>query len=62
MESLPGLRLLVQRLPRLPTDQTGSVMPQMSADPVDVLLGAVRQLQAMRQKGSRTLTARGQNA
>jgi acyl dehydratase len=42
------LRVLAPRLPRLPTDQTASILPQQTADPVQVLVPI---LQAMNQPG-----------
>jgi NADP-dependent 3-hydroxy acid dehydrogenase YdfG len=41
---LPGIRVLTTRLPRLPTDQTASVMPGREMDPVSVLLPIVREM------------------
>jgi nucleoside-diphosphate-sugar epimerase len=39
-----GLRVVVHRLPRLLTDQTATVMPAHSEDPVPVMLAAIREL------------------
>jgi hypothetical protein len=41
-EQLRGLRVLVRRLPRMPTDQTGSLLPGENADPVAIMLPIVR--------------------
>lgn len=43
-----GLHIEVVRLPRLLTDQTASVVPGDSANPVDVLLPVVRKVQSVR--------------
>lgn len=40
------VRILVKRLPRLLTDQTATVMPDESADPLDAMLAVVREMQA----------------
>jgi len=42
---LRGLRVLVRRLPRMPTDQTGSLLPGESANPLEILLPIVRLMQ-----------------
>jgi NAD(P)-dependent dehydrogenase (short-subunit alcohol dehydrogenase family) len=39
-----GLRILVERLPRVRTDQTASVTPVKAADPVEVMLPIIRRL------------------
>lgn len=41
----PG-RILVRRLPRLPTDQTASLFPASTADPISVLLPIIREVYA----------------
>ena len=41
----PGLRVVCRRLPRLPTDQTASVMPVETADALDTLLPMIRETQ-----------------
>ena len=41
-----GLRVIVARIPRTTTDQTSTIMPVESADPVDVLLPLVRGMSA----------------
>lgn len=46
-DHLPNLRILMTRLPRLPTDQTAGVIPERAADPVQVLLPILRQMQSM---------------
>jgi len=43
---LHGLRMIARRLPRLPTDQTNSLVPIDTADPLDVILPIVREMQA----------------
>ena len=48
-EHIPNLRVLVSRLPRLPTDQTAGVIPERDLSPAAVLLPIVRQMQAMAQ-------------
>ncbi len=45
-DHVPGLRILMTRLPRLPTDQTTGVLPERDADPVDVMLPILRDMQA----------------
>jgi acyl dehydratase len=42
---VPGVRILTRRLPRLPTDQTSSVVQGNFADPIEVMLPIVRQMQ-----------------
>lgn len=41
----PGLTITLERLPRILTDQTNSMVPVPSADPVEVLLPIVRRIQ-----------------
>ena len=41
-----GMRVVTTRLPRLPTDQTASVMQVETADPLEVLLPVVREMHA----------------
>jgi hypothetical protein len=41
---VPGVQVLTRRLPRLPTDQTSSVVPAKTADPIDVMLSIVREM------------------
>jgi len=43
---VPEVQILVRRLPRLPTDQTNSVVPVKTPDALDVLLPIVRAMQA----------------
>lgn len=43
---LRALRVLVRRLPRSATDQTGSIVPMLTADPVSVMLPIVQEMQA----------------
>ncbi len=42
---VPGTHIIVRRLPRLPTDQTNSVVPGKTLDAVEVLLPIVREMQ-----------------
>jgi len=42
----PGLRILVHRLPRVLTDQTASVTPTEIANPMEIMLPIVRNVQA----------------
>jgi nucleoside-diphosphate-sugar epimerase len=44
---LPGLSILVSRLPRMRTDQTASMIPERELDPIDVLLPLIRQMRAV---------------
>ena len=50
-EHIPNLRVLVSRLPRLPTDQTAGVIPERDLSPADVLLPIVREMHAMTPAG-----------
>jgi hypothetical protein len=43
--TVPGLSILVRRLPRVTTDQTATILPVPAGDPVAVLLPIVRELQ-----------------
>lgn len=43
---IPGLTVLVRRLPRLPTDQTAGLIRQTTEDPLRVLLGVVNEMHA----------------
>lgn len=45
-QALAPLKVTVSRLPRLPTDQTASVTPADTADPVATLLPIVREVQS----------------
>jgi NADP-dependent 3-hydroxy acid dehydrogenase YdfG len=42
---LTGVRVLRRRLPRLPSDQTSSLLPTETADPVAVMLPIIREMQ-----------------
>lgn len=42
---LPRVRVVVRRLPRLPTDQTLSVIPVRSFDPLETILPIIREVQ-----------------
>jgi hypothetical protein len=44
---LRGVRMLSRRLPRLPTDQTSSLLPVDTADPLEVMLPIVREMHAL---------------
>jgi hypothetical protein len=43
--SLFPLHITVKRLPRLPTDQTASIIPVETADPLDAMLPIIREVQ-----------------
>jgi acyl dehydratase len=43
--AMPGLRIVVRRLPRLATDQTATILPMRALDPLTVLLPIVRDMQ-----------------
>jgi len=43
----PNVRVVVSRLPRVKTDQTATPMPVESADPVEVMLDAIRKTQLL---------------
>ena len=43
--SIPGVRILVRRLPRVTTDQTATILPIRAHDPLTVLLPIVRDMQ-----------------
>lgn len=47
---MQGVRVVVSRLPRLPTDQTLSVVPVRCSDPVDVILPIIHDMQRTEQK------------
>lgn len=44
---MPGLRIIVRRLPRLPTDQTASVMPAEAADAPATMLPIIREMHTL---------------
>ena len=44
----PRLRILIERLPRVLTDQTTSVTPAESADPVSIMLPLIRKVHLAR--------------
>jgi hypothetical protein len=46
---MPGIRILIHRFPRLPTDQTATVIPGRVSAVLDAVLPLVRQMQSMRQ-------------
>ncbi len=46
-EHTPNLRIVISRLPRLPTDQTAGVIPERDLSAADVLLPIVREMKAM---------------
>jgi nucleoside-diphosphate-sugar epimerase len=48
-QQLPSLHILTTRLPRLPTDQTATLLPGRDIDPVSVLLPVVRQMMELSQ-------------
>ena len=43
--NLPGVRVLVHRLPKLPTDQTAGVLPERETDALEALLPVLRTMQ-----------------
>jgi acyl dehydratase/NAD(P)-dependent dehydrogenase (short-subunit alcohol dehydrogenase family) len=43
--TMPGVRILVRRLPRVTTDQTATILPIQAHDPLTVLLPIVRDMQ-----------------
>ena len=45
-KELPNARVVVRRLPRLPTDQTATVAQTETADPIAVMLPIIREAQA----------------
>lgn len=47
---MQGVRVVVYRLPRLPTDQTLSVVPVRCADPLEVILPIIRDVQGTKTK------------
>jgi hypothetical protein len=44
--ALAPTRVIVSRLPRLPTDQTASVTAAETADPLETMLPIIRQVQS----------------
>jgi len=42
--SIPGLRIAVRRLPRVATDQTATMLPIASANPIDTMIPILREL------------------
>jgi len=44
---LPDIHILVTRLPRLPTDQTLTIMPERTTDPIPVILPIIRRMQSL---------------
>jgi NAD(P)-dependent dehydrogenase (short-subunit alcohol dehydrogenase family) len=44
-QTMPGVRILVRRLPRMTTDQTATILPVRAHDPMAVLLPIVRDMQ-----------------
>jgi NAD(P)-dependent dehydrogenase (short-subunit alcohol dehydrogenase family) len=43
---IKGMRVVIKRLPRVLTDQTATVMPTQSADPLEVMLPIIREMHA----------------
>jgi hypothetical protein len=43
---MPGVQVVVHRLPRLPTDQTTSILPTKSDSSLDIILPNIREIQA----------------
>jgi hypothetical protein len=49
MNSVPGcIHVIVRRLPRLLTDQTATVPPMDSGDPLEIMLSIIREVQSSR--------------
>lgn len=46
--SMPGLHILVKRLPRVRTDQTATILPTQSIDAAEVMLPVIREMRAYR--------------
>ena len=44
---IPGLDILVRRLPRLPTDQTAGLIRLATAEPLPLMLGIARDMQSL---------------
>ena len=42
-----GLDILIERLPRLPTDQTATILPAKSASTLEILVPVIRRMQAL---------------
>jgi NAD(P)-dependent dehydrogenase (short-subunit alcohol dehydrogenase family) len=51
--SMPGLRILVRRLPRVATDQTATILPAPALDPVEALLPVIREMHRRSGEGDR---------
>jgi hypothetical protein len=47
-KQMKNVRVVVRRLPRLPTDQTASLIQTGSADPTTVMLPIIREVQGKR--------------
>lgn len=47
---MKGIRVVVSRLPRLPTDQTLSLIPGSYSDPLETILPIIREVQGIRVK------------
>jgi len=47
---MKGVRVVLHRLPRLPTDQTLSVIPVKCSDPLEIILPIIREVQNIRAK------------
>ncbi len=50
-ESIPGLRIAVRRLPRVATDQTATMLPIASADPINTMIPILRELHRRAETG-----------
>jgi acyl dehydratase len=46
-QHIPGLGMLVRRLPRLPTDQTAGLIRLANAEPLPLMLNIVREMQSL---------------
>jgi hypothetical protein len=42
--SIPGLRIAVRRLPRVATDQTATILPIASSNPIETMVPILREL------------------
>lgn len=49
MQTMPGLSILISRLPRVLTDQTATVTPVANADPLEVMPPLIRAVHALSQ-------------
>lgn len=59
-KQMKNVRVVVRRLPRLPTDQTASLIQTGSADPTTVMLPIIREVQGKRRAGDEAAQDRDQ--